>query len=56
MMKLRVFKLLFSLVFIFNNAISQKRVFGLITVEDINFSDVLQADNKKKETIKTIFV
>ena len=37
-MKLKVFKLFFSLVFIYNNAISQKRVFGLIKVEDINFS------------------
>ena len=50
MMKLKVFKLLFSLVFIYNNAISQKRVFGLITVEDINFSveDVFIYDDNSK--------
>ena len=50
MMKLKVFKLLFSLVFIYNNAISQKRVFGLIKVEDINFSveDVFIYDGNSK--------
>ena len=50
MMKLKVFKLLFSLVFIYNNAICQKRVFGLIKVEDINFSveDVFIYDGNSK--------
>ncbi len=49
-MKLKVFKLLFSLVFIYNSAISQKRVFGLITIEDINFSveDVFIYDDNSK--------
>ena len=49
-MKLKVFKLFFLLVFIFHNAISQKRVFGLITVEDENFSveDVFIYDSNSK--------
>ena len=50
MMKLKVSKLFFLLVFIFNNAISQKRVFGIITVEDENFTveDVFIYDSNSK--------
>ena len=49
-MKLKVFKLFFLLVFIFHNAISQNRVFGLITVKDENFSveDVFIYDGNSK--------